>query len=333
MEQELDDLDEGLRQNLRRSPVWREKDDLLRTVPGVGEQLSLTLLAYLPELGTLDLRDNLSDADYSRALAPLTSLTTYDGVTLSTVNPPRNLRWAAQRLTDTMPGNPAPHAAAYVITLDWDAPAGESGVKYRVRKATFHPDWEASAAPYTIADNLGASIYIDDSDRELTIFHEDEPQYIYYVSAVKNGRESTPAVITVNGVKPPLVADGPPAPRLYVNQIRRTIQTGQFSPIIRWNLELGPAPQRDRLQDPVEGAFRRIVENDRRRHRRRRQLRERLGDQERQDEPGEVLPPPPPLRVSPVLPGTRPQRQRTEPLVDGLDGRVPVGPSSESNLT
>ena len=56
LEQELDDLDEGLRQTLRRSPVWREKDDLLRTVPGVGEQLSLTLPAYLPELGTLDRR-------------------------------------------------------------------------------------------------------------------------------------------------------------------------------------------------------------------------------------------------------------------------------------
>ena len=56
MEQELDDLDEGLRQTLRQSPVWREKDDPLRTVPGVGEQLSLTLLAYLPELGTLDRR-------------------------------------------------------------------------------------------------------------------------------------------------------------------------------------------------------------------------------------------------------------------------------------
>ena len=56
LEQELDDLDEGLRQTLRRSPVWREKDDLLRTVPGVGEQISLTLLAYLPELGTLDRR-------------------------------------------------------------------------------------------------------------------------------------------------------------------------------------------------------------------------------------------------------------------------------------
>ena len=56
LEQELSDLDNGLRQTLRRSPVWREKDDLLRTVPGVGEQLSLTLLANLPELGTLNRR-------------------------------------------------------------------------------------------------------------------------------------------------------------------------------------------------------------------------------------------------------------------------------------
>ena len=56
LEQELKDLDEGLRQTLRRSPVWREKDDLLRTVPGVGEQVSLTPPAYLPELGTLDRR-------------------------------------------------------------------------------------------------------------------------------------------------------------------------------------------------------------------------------------------------------------------------------------
>ena len=56
LEQELSDLDKELRQSLRRSPVWREKDDLLRTVPGVGEQLSLTLLADLPELGTLDRR-------------------------------------------------------------------------------------------------------------------------------------------------------------------------------------------------------------------------------------------------------------------------------------
>ena len=56
LERALDDLDKRLRQILSQSPVWREKDDLLRTVPGVGEQLSLTLPAYLPELGTLDRR-------------------------------------------------------------------------------------------------------------------------------------------------------------------------------------------------------------------------------------------------------------------------------------
>ena len=49
LEQEWSDLDKELRQSLHRSPVWREKDDLLRTIPGVGEQLSLILLADLPE--------------------------------------------------------------------------------------------------------------------------------------------------------------------------------------------------------------------------------------------------------------------------------------------
>ena len=60
LKQELEDLDKDLdkdlRQTLRQSPIWREKDDLLQSVPGVGEQLSLTLPAHLPELGTLDRR-------------------------------------------------------------------------------------------------------------------------------------------------------------------------------------------------------------------------------------------------------------------------------------
>ena len=37
LKQQLDDLDQGLRQTLRQSPVWREKDDLLRSVPGIGK--------------------------------------------------------------------------------------------------------------------------------------------------------------------------------------------------------------------------------------------------------------------------------------------------------
>ena len=47
-------MDKDLRETLLRIPVWRQKDDLLRSVPGVGEQISVSLLAYLPELGSLD---------------------------------------------------------------------------------------------------------------------------------------------------------------------------------------------------------------------------------------------------------------------------------------
>jgi len=38
---------------VRSSPVWRERVDLLRSAPGVGPVLSATLLADLPELGSL----------------------------------------------------------------------------------------------------------------------------------------------------------------------------------------------------------------------------------------------------------------------------------------
>jgi len=56
LQQELADLDKELGNTLRQSPVWREKENLLRSVPGVGPVLSLTLLAELPELGDLDRR-------------------------------------------------------------------------------------------------------------------------------------------------------------------------------------------------------------------------------------------------------------------------------------
>ena len=54
LKMEIDDLDDELRATLQRSPAWREKDDLLRSIPGVGEQISFVILAHLPELGALD---------------------------------------------------------------------------------------------------------------------------------------------------------------------------------------------------------------------------------------------------------------------------------------
>ena len=41
---------------MRGSPVWAEKEDLLASVPGVGSIIARTLIAEMPELGTLDRR-------------------------------------------------------------------------------------------------------------------------------------------------------------------------------------------------------------------------------------------------------------------------------------
>jgi transposase len=49
----LRDLDNELDNHIKASPVWREKEDLLKSVPGVGTVLSKTLLGTLPELGNL----------------------------------------------------------------------------------------------------------------------------------------------------------------------------------------------------------------------------------------------------------------------------------------
>jgi transposase len=53
LEKELATTHMDLTRTIRDSAVWREKDDLLRSVPGVGPVLATTLFANLPELGTL----------------------------------------------------------------------------------------------------------------------------------------------------------------------------------------------------------------------------------------------------------------------------------------
>ena len=53
LERELTHTNMQLSEAIRQSAVWREKDDLLQSVPGVGPVLTSTLLASLPELGTL----------------------------------------------------------------------------------------------------------------------------------------------------------------------------------------------------------------------------------------------------------------------------------------
>jgi transposase len=54
LRQELGELDAELQETIRNSPVWRDNERLLRTVPGVGPVLSMPLVADLPELGQLN---------------------------------------------------------------------------------------------------------------------------------------------------------------------------------------------------------------------------------------------------------------------------------------
>lgn len=56
LEREVTIADSDLGTMIRESPVWREKEALLQSVPGVGPVVARTLLAELPELGQLDRR-------------------------------------------------------------------------------------------------------------------------------------------------------------------------------------------------------------------------------------------------------------------------------------
>ncbi len=56
LKERLGGLQDGMAKLLRDSPLWRENENLLRGVPGVGPVLSLTLLGELPELGALGRR-------------------------------------------------------------------------------------------------------------------------------------------------------------------------------------------------------------------------------------------------------------------------------------
>jgi transposase len=57
LERERALLNSDLDDTLRKSSIWREKDDLLQSAPAVGKQTARTLLALLPELGTVSAQE------------------------------------------------------------------------------------------------------------------------------------------------------------------------------------------------------------------------------------------------------------------------------------
>lgn len=57
LDKELERVMSDLNDRIRRSPIWRERDDLLQSVSGVGPILSYSILSMLPELGMLNRRE------------------------------------------------------------------------------------------------------------------------------------------------------------------------------------------------------------------------------------------------------------------------------------
>ena len=56
LNRQIEELEHDIDGTIRHMPLWREKDDLLQSVPGVGPGTAHMLLAALPELGTLNRR-------------------------------------------------------------------------------------------------------------------------------------------------------------------------------------------------------------------------------------------------------------------------------------
>lgn len=57
LDKRITEIDNDLTRCLRNSEAWRAKDDLLRSIPGVGAVTTLTMLAKCPELGALSRRE------------------------------------------------------------------------------------------------------------------------------------------------------------------------------------------------------------------------------------------------------------------------------------
>jgi transposase len=54
LEKHLQDISKDIRRTIRKTPLWRNKDDILQSFKGIGPASSATLLADLPELGSLE---------------------------------------------------------------------------------------------------------------------------------------------------------------------------------------------------------------------------------------------------------------------------------------
>jgi transposase len=54
LRRQIKDIDRELRRQVQSSPLWRERENLLRSIPGIGPVTSATLLSHMPEPGQVN---------------------------------------------------------------------------------------------------------------------------------------------------------------------------------------------------------------------------------------------------------------------------------------
>ncbi|HEX6092043.1 MAG TPA: IS110 family transposase [Dongiaceae bacterium] len=54
LQKDLSEIEQEIDTTVRGTPIWREREELMTSVPGVGPTLARTILADVPEIGTLD---------------------------------------------------------------------------------------------------------------------------------------------------------------------------------------------------------------------------------------------------------------------------------------
>jgi transposase len=122
LEQQLKHADQDLGSALRECGVWREKVELLESVPGIARVTALKLLASLPELGTLNRRE-------ISALAGVAPFNRDSG------------RWSGKRCI--YGGRAAPRGALYMAAL--------VGVRYNAVLKVFYQRLRAAGKPAKVA--------------------------------------------------------------------------------------------------------------------------------------------------------------------------------------
>lgn len=122
LDRELRLTDADLRSRIRESPVWRERDDLLQSVPGIGAVVAQTLLAELPELGQLSRRE----------IAKLVGLAPFNRDSGT---------WRGQRTTHG--GRTTVRASLYMACL--------SAIRHNVLIRTFYERLRAAGKPKKVA--------------------------------------------------------------------------------------------------------------------------------------------------------------------------------------